>query len=46
VRFHLGELLLWIGRLKLARVELRLAYDEGRRTPLGRTANEFLKRLS
>jgi tetratricopeptide (TPR) repeat protein len=46
VRFHLGELLLWIGELKQARVELRLAYAEGRQTSLGRTANEFLKRLS
>jgi tetratricopeptide (TPR) repeat protein len=46
VRFHLGELLLWIGELKQARVELSLAYREGRGTPLGRTANEFLKRLS
>jgi tetratricopeptide (TPR) repeat protein len=46
VRFHLGELLLWIGRLKQARTELRLAYGEGRLTPLGRTAAEFLKQLS
>ena len=46
VRFHLGELLLWIGQLKAARAELRLASREGRSTPLGRTASEFLKRLS
>jgi predicted Zn-dependent protease len=46
VRFHLGELLLWIGQLKQARVELRLAYREGRGTPLGKTAREFLQRLS
>jgi predicted Zn-dependent protease len=46
VRFHLGELLLWIGQLKQSRTELLLAYREGRLTPLGRTAAEFLKQLS
>jgi tetratricopeptide (TPR) repeat protein len=46
VRFHLGELLLWIGQLDKARQELRLALSEGPSTPLGRTAAEFLAKLS
>jgi predicted Zn-dependent protease len=45
VRFHLGELLLWIGQLDKARQELRLARREGPSTPLGRTADEFLAKL-
>jgi tetratricopeptide (TPR) repeat protein len=45
VRFHLGELLIWIGQLQKARQELRLAYAEGKTTPLGQTAREFLARL-
>ncbi len=45
VRFHLGELLLWIGQLDRARQELRLALREGPSTPLGRTAAEFLAKL-
>jgi predicted Zn-dependent protease len=45
VRFHLGELLLWIGQLDKARQELRLARHEGPSTPLGRTAAEFLAKL-
>jgi tetratricopeptide (TPR) repeat protein len=45
VRFHLGELLLWIGQLSKARHELRLAVSEGRSTLLGRTAAEFLAKL-
>ena len=45
VRFHLGELLLWIGQLDKARQELRLALGEGRTTPLGKTAAEFLAKL-
>jgi predicted Zn-dependent protease len=45
VRFHLGELLLWIGQLDKARQELRLARREGPSTPLGRTAGEFLAKL-
>lgn len=45
VRFHLGELLLWIGQLDKARQELRLALGEGPTTPLGRTAAEFLAKL-
>jgi tetratricopeptide (TPR) repeat protein len=45
VRFHLGELLLWIGQLDKSRSEFRLAYRLGPRTTLGRTAKEFLDRL-
>jgi tetratricopeptide (TPR) repeat protein len=45
VRFHLGELLLWLGQLREARRELRLARAEGAATPLGKTAGEFLARL-
>jgi predicted Zn-dependent protease len=45
VRFHLGELLLWIGQLDKARHELRIARREGPSTPLGRTAAEFLAKL-
>jgi tetratricopeptide (TPR) repeat protein len=46
VRFHLGELLLWIGDLKKAGQELRLAYDEGKTTLLGRTSRQFLVQLA
>jgi tetratricopeptide (TPR) repeat protein len=46
VRFHLGELLLWIGQLNKAGQELRLAYREGGTTLLGRTSREFLGQLS
>ncbi len=45
VRFHLGELLLWIGDLKKAGQELRLAYGEGKTTLLGRTSRQFLATL-
>ena len=45
VRFHLGELLLWIGQLNKAGQELRLAYGEGKTTLLGRTSREFLAQL-
>jgi tetratricopeptide (TPR) repeat protein len=46
VRFHLGELLLWIGQLKKADQELRLAYGEGKTTLLGRTSRQFLAQLA
>ena len=46
VRFHLGELLLWIGQLSKARQELQLAYAAGHHTTLGKTAREFLAQLS
>jgi tetratricopeptide (TPR) repeat protein len=46
VRFHLGELLLWIGQLQKARQELRLAYGEDKTSVLGRTSREFLAQLS
>jgi tetratricopeptide (TPR) repeat protein len=45
VRFHLGELLLWIGQLQKARQELRLAYGEGKTTVLGKTSRVFLDQL-
>jgi tetratricopeptide (TPR) repeat protein len=45
VRFHLGLSLLWLGSVKKAKEELRLARDEGPRTPLGTEARRFLERL-
>jgi tetratricopeptide (TPR) repeat protein len=45
VRFHLGLLLLWLGRVDAARTELRRARAEGPSTPLGREASSFLSRL-
>lgn len=45
VRFHLGELSLWVGLLQEARRQLSLAYAEGPQTTLGKTAREFLSRL-
>ena len=45
VRFHLGELLLWIGQLKKAGQELRLAYGEGKTTVLGKASRQFLAQL-
>jgi predicted Zn-dependent protease len=46
VRFHLGELLLWIGQLGKARAELSLAYEAGHNTTLGKTARQFLVQLT
>jgi predicted Zn-dependent protease len=46
VRFHLGELLLWLRQVDKAKAELRLARSAGPRTPLGRTASAFLVQLS
>ena len=46
VRFHLGELLLWIGQLQKAGQELRLAYGESKTTLLGRTSRQFLAQLA
>jgi tetratricopeptide (TPR) repeat protein len=46
VRFHLGELLLWIGQLKKAGQELRLTYGEDKTSLLGRTSREFLAQLA
>jgi tetratricopeptide (TPR) repeat protein len=46
VRFHLGELLLWIGQVGKAKQELRLAVDEGRSTPLGKSAATFLSTVA
>lgn len=45
VRFHLGLSLLWLGSVKKAKDELRLARDEGPRTALGTEARRFLERL-
>jgi tetratricopeptide (TPR) repeat protein len=45
VRFHLGLLLLWLGRLEEAKRQLRIARALGPKTPLGTEANRFLRRL-
>jgi tetratricopeptide (TPR) repeat protein len=45
VRFHLGLLLLWTGRVEAARAELRLARAEGPKTLLGSQADALLRRL-
>jgi tetratricopeptide (TPR) repeat protein len=45
VRFHLGLLLLWLGQVKQAKIELTKARADGPTTPLGREAAQFLKRL-
>ncbi len=45
VRFHLGLLLLWLGRVEQARRELRLARAEAPSSPLGREARRLLVRL-
>ena len=46
VRFHLGELLLWLRQVPQAEQQLRLARALGSRTPLGRTSKAFLAELS
>jgi tetratricopeptide (TPR) repeat protein len=45
VRFHLGVLLLWIGKPGPAKQELALARADGPQTRIGREAAAFLKRL-
>jgi tetratricopeptide (TPR) repeat protein len=45
VRFHLGLLLLWIGRVDEAKAQLFRARALEPRTPIGREANRFLERL-
>ncbi|HEX6702808.1 MAG TPA: hypothetical protein VF101_18925 [Gaiellaceae bacterium] len=45
VRFHLGLLLLWLGRVDEAKRQLRLARADAPRSTLGLEANRFLKRL-
>jgi tetratricopeptide (TPR) repeat protein len=45
VRFHLGLLLLWLGRVEEAKTQLRIARALGPKTPLGTEANRFLERL-
>ena len=46
VRFHLGLLLLWLGELKQARAQLRLAVADGPKTEFGKEAELFLQRLA
>ena len=45
VRFHLGLLLLWLGRVDEAKRQLALARADAPRSTLGREANRFLVRL-
>jgi tetratricopeptide (TPR) repeat protein len=45
VRFHLGVLLLWTGRVDEAKVQLRRARSIDPRDPLAREAGRFLDRL-
>jgi tetratricopeptide (TPR) repeat protein len=45
VRFHLGLLLLWLGRVDEAKRQLALARADAPRSVLGREANRFLIRL-
>jgi tetratricopeptide (TPR) repeat protein len=45
VRFHLGLLLLWLGEVKEGTRQLRLARAAGPKTPLGREAALFLRKL-
>ena len=45
VRFHLGVLLLWMGRVDAAKAQLRRARSIAPGTPLAREAERFLDRL-
>lgn len=45
VRFHLGLLLLWLGRVDDGKRQLELARAAGPETALGREADRFLRRL-
>jgi tetratricopeptide (TPR) repeat protein len=45
VRFHLGVLLLWMGRVDAAKAQLRQAGSIDPRDPLAREAKRFLDRL-
>ena len=45
VRFHLGLLLLWLGRVDEARTQLERASAAGAADPLAREAERFLERL-
>jgi tetratricopeptide (TPR) repeat protein len=45
VRFHLGVLLLWLGRVDEAKRQLRLAHGEAPKSRLGAEARRFLYRL-
>jgi tetratricopeptide (TPR) repeat protein len=46
VRFHLGLCLLWLGSVKEAKRQLRLARAAGPRTTLGVESSRFLERLA
>jgi tetratricopeptide (TPR) repeat protein len=46
VRFHLGLLLFWTGRIEAGKLELERARAEGPATPLGRAAAAFLAGLA
>ncbi|MDQ2984886.1 MAG: hypothetical protein M3R70_13340 [Actinomycetota bacterium] len=46
VRFHLALLLFWLGQVKEAERQLRLAVAVGPKTVLGREAKRFLTRLA
>jgi len=46
VRFHLGVALLWLGELREARRQLRLARAEAPNSSLGKEARRFLHRLA
>ena len=46
VRFHLGLLLLWLGQVQQAKIELRQAASDGPGAALGREAQAFLTRLA
>jgi tetratricopeptide (TPR) repeat protein len=46
VRFHLGLCLLWLGSVKEAKRQLRLAQTAGPRTTLGVESSRFLERLA
>jgi len=45
VRFHLGLLLLWLGRVNAAKTELVRAEREAPQSPIGREASRFLAQL-
>jgi len=45
VRFHLGVLLLWMGRVDAAKAQLHRARSIAPRSPLAREADRFLDRL-
>jgi tetratricopeptide (TPR) repeat protein len=46
VRFHLGVTLLWLGEVREARRQLRLARAQGPNSAIGKEAKRFLDRLA